>query len=38
MEGPRPITIYNTRSEFIFSKGKKGISYNHLKSSQKKMI
>ena len=28
MEGPRPITIYNTRSEFIFSKGKKGISYN----------
>ena len=28
MEGPRPIKIYNTRSEFIFTKGKKCISYN----------
>ena len=28
MEGPRPIKIYNTRSEFIFTKDKKGISYN----------
>ena len=28
MEGPRPIKIYNTKDEFIFTKGKKGISYN----------
>ena len=27
-EGPRPIKIYNTSSEFIFFKDKKGISYN----------
>ena len=28
MEGPKPIKIYNSKNEFIFSKGKKGISYN----------
>ena len=28
MDGPKPIKIYNTKSEFIFTKGKKGISYN----------
>ena len=28
MEGPKPIKIYNKKNEFIFSKGKKGISYN----------
>ena len=27
-EGPKPIKIYNSKSEFIFSKGKKNISYN----------
>ena len=28
MEGPKPIKIYNSKNEFIFSKGKKGIKYN----------
>ena len=28
MNGPKSIKIYNTRNEFIFSNGKKGISYN----------
>ena len=28
MEGPKPIKIYNSKNEFIFSKGKKVISYN----------
>ena len=28
MESPKPIKIYNSKNEFIFSKGKKGISYN----------
>ena len=27
-EGPKPIKIYNSKNEFIFSKGKKNISYN----------
>ena len=28
MKGPKPIKIYNTKAQFIFTKGKKGISYN----------
>ena len=28
MKGPKPIKIYNSKNEFIFSKGKTGISYN----------
>ena len=28
IDGPKPIKIYNTKTEFIFTKGKKGISYN----------
>ena len=28
IDGPKPIRIYNTKTEFIFTKGKKGISYN----------
>ena len=28
MKVPKPIKIYNSKNEFIFSKGKKGIKYN----------
>ena len=28
IDGPKPIRIYNSKTEFIFTKGKKGISYN----------
>ena len=37
MEGPKPIKIYNLKNEFIFSNGKKEISYNKSSKIFKKL-